>query len=208
MRSTIIFFLIIIFNLTLKSQIKNDQERYFGSPIIIDSTNTILIPIYYKPDDPYTKSWKTNYYANILVTKTDSTSSKRMFKEDTYINPLRIPDFYYYRRSYNYKYSKSIYSSWIFYLVKDYDLNKNKKIDDSDPTILYLTDLTGNQLNKLTNESENVLDYYVPEDLGTIIVKIQRDLNNDNEFTFKDKDYYYLFLDYKTLKEIKRVEIE
>lgn len=207
MKRIIIILVIPFFYLNGQSQSKDKLQRYFADPIIIDTTNTILIPTKYNSDDPYSKFGKTNYYANILITKTDSSSSKKLFEKDTYINPLRILDKYYFRLNYNYKHSKSIYNNWIFFLVKNNDLNKNKKIDENDPTILYLTDLSGNNLKQITKQTENTIDYYVSEKQNVIIVKIQRDFDKDNEFTSKDKDYYYLFLDYDTLKEIKRIEI-
>ncbi len=68
--------------------------------------------------------------------------------------------------------------------------------------------MSANGLRKITDKNENVVDYYIYENQNLIIVKIQRDLTNDRKFTNKDKDFYFLFLDYKSLKEIKRLDIE
>lgn len=185
-------------------------SRYFDNPVMIDTTNTILIPIRYNVDLLASNKMglRNNYYANILITSPNDSTTRKLFETDTYILPLRLTESerYSYNR-YDFLYSKSIFNNWIFMLVKNHDFNNNNEIDDKDPTILYLTDLYGNGLRKITNENENVIDYYVYEKQNLIMVKIQRDMNNNKKFTYKDKDFYFLFLDYNTLKEIKRVDI-
>jgi len=192
------------------SQRDEKIPRYFDSPIIIDTTNTILIPTKYNTDflsNNKIAFWN-NYYANILITSTDNSEPRKLFETDTYIKPLIINNNDRYSYKLDYKHSKSIYNDWIFFLVKNNDLDKNKRIDEKDPTILYVADLNVNGIKKITNENENVIEYYVYENQNLVMIKIQRDLNKDQNFTDKDKDFYFLFMEYKTLKEIKRLEIE
>jgi hypothetical protein len=40
------------------------------------------------------------------------------------------------------------------------------------------------------------------------MMKVQRDQNNDRNFDHRDKDFYYIKLDLKTLKLGKRIEVE
>ena len=199
-----------IFTLNGFSQSSDKLPRYFDNPIMIDTTNTILIPTRYNTDllSSSKVGLRNNYYANILITSADNSMPRKLFEADTYILPLRLTESSRYYYKYNYSYSKSIFTNWIFLLVKNNDLDNNQRIDEKDPTILYVTDLFANGLRKITDENENVVDYYIYENQNLIMVKIQRDLTNDRKFTNKDKDFYFLFLEYKTLKEIKRLDIE
>ena len=206
-----ITFLVIYFLISVTgfSQKEEKLSRYFDNPILVDSTGFILIPTRYNTD--YLTSNKivfwNNYYANILFTKSDDSETKRLFEKDTYIKPIEIKGLNYYRSSSYNRNSSSIKNDWIFYLVKNVDSDKNKRIDEDDPTILYITDLNGDGLQRLTPETENVSDYFVYESSNCIMIKMQTDLNKDNEFTSRDKSYYFLVLDLKTLKEIKRIGI-
>lgn len=208
MRKILLIIGLSIFTLNGFSQSSDKLPRYFDSPIMIDTTNTILIPTRYNTDLLLSSKigLRNNYYANILITSADNLMSRKLFETDTYILPLRLTESSNYYYKYSYSYSKSIFTNWIFFLVKNNDLDKNQRIDEKDPTILYVTDLSANGLRKITNENENVVDYYIYENQNLIMVKIQRDLTNDKKFTNKDKDFYFLFLDYKTLKEIKRLD--
>ncbi len=199
-----------IFTLNAFSQNSDKLPRYFDNPIMIDTTNTLLIPIRYNTDllSSSKIGLRSNYYANILITSADNSVVKKLFETDTYILPLRLTENSRYYDKYGYSYYKSISTKWIFFLIKNNDLDKNQRIDEKDPTILYVTDLSANGLRKITDENENVIDYYIYENQNLIMVKIQRDLTNDRKFTRKDKDFYFLFLDYKSLKEIKRLDIE
>lgn len=199
-----------IFTMNGFCQSSDKLPRYFDDPIIIDTTNTILVPTRYNTDllSGSKIGLRSYYYANILITTPDSSMPRKLFETDTYILPLRLTESSRYYYKYSYQYSKSIFNNWIFLLVKNNDLDGNKRIDEKDPSILYVTDLSINGLQKLTNKNENVVDYYVYEKQNLIMIKIQRDLNKDQKFMNKDKDFYFLFLNYKTLEEIKRVDIE
>ena len=209
MRKTLLIIGLTIFTMNIFSQSSDKLPRYFDNPIMIDTTNTLLIPTRYNTDIMSSSKigLRNDYYANILISSTDNSASRKLFETDTYILPLRLTESSRYYYKYSYSYSKSIFTNWIFFLVKNNDLDKNQKIDEKDPTILYVTDLSASGLKKITDENENVVDYYVYEKQNLIMIKIQRDLTKDQKFTNKDKDFYFLFLDYKTLRIIKRLDI-
>ena len=201
------FFTLVSFAFGQKSI---DNPRYFDYPILIDTTNTILIPLRYNLDEMSSKSMpgSSSYYSNILVTKTDSTPAVKLFDKDTYILPFRIGDNnpkYYYSNYYPARNGSTIQSNWVFLFVKNITYCNENKIDSEDPFVMYAMDLHGNYLRALTNKNENVVDFYVYKNQNRVIIKIQRDQNGNRKFTYKDKDFYYLFLDYSTLREIKRV---
>ena len=73
---------------------------------------------------------------------------------------------------------------------------------------MFVTDLSAHGLKQLTKDNENVVAQYIYEKQNLIVIKIQRDSHANQKFTGKDNDHYLLFLDYATLTEIKRVDIE
>ena len=210
MKKILLIIVLIVFTMNIYSQSSDKLLRYFDIPIMIDTTNTLLIPTRYNTDKLSSSKigLRNRYYANILISPAENLESRKLFETDTYILPLRLTESKRYYDNYDYSYSKSIFTNWMFFLVKNNDFDKNRIINEKDPTILYVTDLFGTGLRRITNENENVVDYYVYEKQNLVMIKIQRDLTKDQKFTYKDKDYYFLFLDYKTLKVVKRLEMQ
>ena len=94
----------------------------------------------------------------------------------------------------------------IFYRVKNIDHNKSGRIDNNDPTILYTSDIQGNNLRSLTTENENVVAVDIFEKQDFALIKIQRDQDNDGDFEANDKDFYFVKLDLKTFTFGNKIE--
>lgn len=41
-----------------------------------------------------------------------------------------------------------------------------------------------------------------------MLIKMQRDYNNDKDFTYKDKDYYYLKVDLSNFTTLSKIELK
>ena len=174
------------------------MQKYFADPILTDSLSTIMIPILY--DNNLLNSSKLSYgdyFANIIVYDFKTDSSKRLFKDDTFIKGFE-KEYNYYNRVKNDKFD-NICSKWIFYFVKSIDYNKNGKIDKYDPYILYVSDKNGRELKSITPLNENAASIAIYDKQGFALIKMQRDLDKDNDFEYDDYDYYYLRLDLNTL---------
>jgi hypothetical protein len=103
--------------------------------------------------------------------------------------------------------NRNITASHLFYKVKNVDHNKNGRIDNNDPAILYVSDIDGNNLKPLTPLSENVVSFDIFEKQNIVLIKMQRDLDNDLDFENSDKDFYYIKLNLTTLTFGNRIEI-
>jgi hypothetical protein len=173
-----------------------------------DSSSTLMIPTTY--DVGLFSSNKialwNNYYANIIFYDFKTDSYKRLFNNDTFIKGF-TNDYHYYRYE---KMGKpdNITSKWIFYLVKSIDSDKNGKIDNDDPSILYVSDKSGNGLKALTPENENVISIEFYDKQGFALIKMQRDLDKDNDFDSNDQDCYCIRLDLNTLTFGNKIEIK
>lgn len=182
--------------------------RYFADPIIADSTSTVMIPIRYNVDLMNSSKialWN-DFYANIIFYYYNTDSCKRLFKDDTFIREFTNNNsFYPYER---YNKNKNTCSKWIFYFVKPTDYDYSGKIDDDDPSILYVSDKNGNGLQAITPANENAVSIEIFDKQGIALIKMQRDSDKDNDFEYNDKDFYYMRLDLNTLTLGKKIEIK
>ncbi|SDD40367.1 hypothetical protein SAMN05216323_11741 [Williamwhitmania taraxaci] len=77
--------------------------------------------------------------------------------------------------------------------------------DSSD--ILYVSDKKGNGLKPITSNYENAISIDIYDKQGFALIKLQRDLDKDNDFESDDKDYYYIRLDLNTITLGNKIEI-
>ncbi len=179
----------------------------FSNPVVVDSSSTIMIPVAY--DAGLFTSNKLalwgSYYANIIFYNFKTDSSKKLFEKNTYIENFNA---YYTSSLYGKPQQKNRTSRWIFYKVKNLDHNKNNRIDSKDPSLLYVSDIYGNNLKCLTNENENIEDIDIFEKQNFAFIKIQRDLNKDGNFDGEDKDYYYVKLDLVSFTFGRKIELK
>jgi len=207
MRQTLLGFIFILITISGFGQSSSKGVNYFADPIMTDSLSTIMIPV--KIDVTILNSSKIGYgeyYSNVIFYNFKTDSSKRLFKDDTFIKGFQ-KEYDYYNRT---KTDKLDYvcSKWIFYFIKSSDYSKNGKIDNDDPYILYVTDKNGNGLKSITNANENAVSIDVYDKQGFALIKFQRDLDKDYDFESDDKDYYYIRLDLNTLTLGNKIEIQ
>jgi hypothetical protein len=183
--------------------------RYFGNPNIADSASTLMIPVQYNVDLLSANKialWH-NYYANIIFYDFINDTSKKLFKEDTFIKGFSTSNNYYPRYERDIK-KNNTSKNWVFYFVIETDYNKNGRIDDEDPSVLFVSDKKGNELKALTPPNENAISIEIFDKQGFALIKMQRDLNKDKNFNNKDKDYYFVRLDLDSLTFGNRIEVK
>ncbi len=170
----------------------------FDDPISFDSTSAVMIPTRYNSDLLSGKmAFWNNCYANILFYDLKNGASHKLFEKDTYI--IEFPGNSAEKRS---------STNRIFYLVMSNDFNKNGRIDNEDPAILYASDKSGMNLQSITPENENVMDIRIYNDKGYALIKMQRDKNGNGNFSSNDKDYYYLSMNLSDLTLSKPIDID
>lgn len=206
MKKTIFLTTLILVSLSGFGQKADKDIRYFDTPIVADSLSTLMIPVRYNANlfSSNKFAYWNDYYANILFYNFNTKTSKKLFAEDTLIKNFtsNFNKLYFDRNKKEFTSNK-----WIFYFVKPIDYDKNGRINEDDPTILYVSDKQGNELKSITPENESVVSMDLFEKQGFILVKMQRDLNKNNKFESNDKDYYYIRLDINTLKTEDKIEV-
>lgn len=76
------------------------------------------------------------------------------------------------------------------------------------PDILYVSDLQGNQPKALTSKEENFVSIKIFEKQNYALIKMLRDQNNNGEFEYEDKEYYYVKLDLVSLALGNKIELQ
>ncbi len=207
MKNIILIFLLFV-SAGLLAQNSKKMPKYFGETFTIDSVKTLLITVQYNSDLYSSKYAFDDYYGNIIFYNYINNTQKLLFENDTYIKPFR--ERYYYRYNYmiNNKLPKNIAYGQIYMFVKNNDYDKNKKIDSDDPFILYTCDFEGNNLKAITPQNENAVSFELFNKQGFMLIRMQRDYNNDENFTYKDKDFYYLKVDLQKFIILSKIEIK
>jgi hypothetical protein len=184
--------------------------RYFGEPILSDSMSTLLIPTRY--NEEFLSSNKIalagDYYANLVAYNFQTDTYKKIFDKDTFIHALRSSN-------YDYPYSartpdkiKNVTKRWVFLLVKFKDTNNSGRIDERDPSILFAVSTDGQVLKQLTDETENVASFDNFEKQGFLLIKVQKDTDNDRSFKADDREFYFKKVNLADLAFGKGIEVK
>lgn len=205
----IVLIVLLIISVELSAQKTKDMPRYFGETFKIDSIETLLLTVQYNSDLYSGKFSFTEYYGNLIFYNYVENTQKKLFEKDTYIKPFRDISYYY---RYNYqpqkKLPKNISNGRIFLFVYNVDFDGNKKITGTDPAILYTCNFKGEDLKVITPKTENAISFELFNKQGFMLIKMQRDYNNDKDFTYKDKDYYYLKVDLSNFTTLSKIELK
>ncbi len=183
------------------------SAMYFGQPMFTDSLSTMFFPIRY--NDELLSNNKIallgDYYANIIAYNFTTDSYKTIFEKDTFIESIR-------NSSYDppaqrpVKF-KNFTARWIFLVVKPTDTNGNGRIDERDPSVLFAVSLDGQTRKQLTSETENVVSFDNYEKQGILLLKIQKDSDNDRSFRNEDREFYYRTVKLKDLSLGKGIDL-
>jgi hypothetical protein len=208
MKKRILIFLIGLISVTTSGLGQKGPVRYLGEPILTDTLSTLFIPTRYNED--FLSSNKIafwgDYYANIIAYNFKTDTYKKLFEKDTFIAALQRT--YYTYNSWPDGKSKYITTKWVFLLVKMKDTNNSGRIDEKDPSVLFAVSTDGQNLKQLTEDTENVVSLDTFDKQGFILMKIQRDSNNDRSFKAEDKEFYFRKVNLSDLTLGRSIEIK
>lgn len=87
---------------------------------------------------------------------------------------------------------KSLKKGYILYLVYDRDTNGDKKYDHHDVEALYISEVDGTGLHKLSPELHEVQDYKLLPDENRLYFRTLEDINQDGKLNNQDQFHYYM----------------
>lgn len=79
---------------------------------------------------------------------------------------------------------------FLLYKIIEADTNADKKFSYGDATIGYLSDLSGKNLQQITPNNTQMLNWVIVQSTKSMFVKITKDSNNDKKFTEIDETTY------------------
>lgn len=167
----------------------------YDSPIILDSTNQALIPIsteFLKTRKRYSKDgyYSDEYprYWNVLFYNLE-TGENRLLTESKYrisvIYANANPRSDYHKRS-------KILQEKVFYEISDIDFNKDNKLDGDDPEFLFVSEINGDGLKRISPINEDLQYFEIIPKSEKLLIRTLRDVNQDSLFNKKDEYIWYM----------------
>ena len=180
-------------NLTSKQidSILTEFKFQYESPIVLDSTNQVLIPISTELIERSTKFSKDVYYSddyprywNVLFYNR-KTGETKLLTEDK----IRISRIHSIREEFE-KASK-IMNKKILYEIGVIDFNKDGKLNDDDPEYLFSSEMNGVNLKRVSPRNEYLQYFEVIPKSEQILIRTLRDINQDSIFNREDESIWY-----------------
>ena len=186
-------------------------ELETDNPVLIDSSESVMYPLANKQTDD-----DDNYF--IRKSRADSKTYWNIifYNSATKKSHLLSGDKKMIILSYNQNYDS--YSSgkdyqtinltqtkgYILYSIISSDYNRDKRLNDHDPTYLFISDKEGNNFKQISPDNEEVLSWQLIEKTGKILFSTLVDSNRDKVFDEKDKTVPYAY-DVKTGKSAEKI---
>jgi len=80
---------------------------------------------------------------------------------------------------------------FIFYRITVKDYNNDKKLTNTDPAYLFVSDKEGNNLQQISPANCDLLSYQIIKASGKVLMNIIKDSNNDKKFEENDEHVWY-----------------
>jgi hypothetical protein len=122
----------------------------------------------------------TGYLQNLKFQKVDSDSIKALTDQAVLIQTAT------YLKSVSDKINKQI----MVYTMCDADTNKDGKLDTSDIKALYLSQISGEKLTKISADFQELIDWELIESKNRLYYRTVEDTNKNGEFDSKDVVHY------------------
>ena len=199
---------------SLKIQIKKDSSKIeiADLPIAIDSTDYLIHPVGYISEynsrfSSYSsKSGSTSYavsrYNNFSISgKLSNIKFQHLNSEKTSTLTDEIIEITAVHFLEDIRQQTGL--QFLVYTIRDADTNKDGKLNSNDVETLYISAINGKNLQKLTPNLAQIVDWKIVTPLNRLYFKSISDTNKNGEFDKKDNvNYQYINLEDDGLKVI------
>jgi len=195
MRFLLTFIVAILFFALASAQKK--EEINFSDAFQLDSSEYFLIPRLLDDSnkDPYDKGkgyilW--GHYTDILFYNTRTNETKKLLDgRPSLVSPFLQKRSSYYIQEKDPDISNNILPALIIYSIITDDFNGDKVLDSEDPSYLFVSTKTGEDLRQITPKGFDVISWTVSKDKKIILVKGRTDKNKNKKFGNGDDQLYY-----------------
>ncbi|HWI92624.1 MAG TPA: hypothetical protein VNT20_15215 [Flavisolibacter sp.] len=195
MRCALIFVVTVLF-FSLASAQKKDEIN-FSDAYQLDSSEYFLIPrLLDDSNKDYFDKGKGyilwGHYTDLLFYNTKTNQAKKLLEGKlALISPFLQKRSYYYSQEKEQDLSNNILPKHIIYSITTDDFNGDRVLDSNDPSYLYVSTKTGEQLRQITPNGFDVMSWTISKDKKIILVKGLTDKNKNKKFGNGDDQLFY-----------------
>ncbi|MDN3493496.1 hypothetical protein [Winogradskyella bathintestinalis] len=189
-----------------EKQVQRDSSKVAIAdlPILIDSTDYLIHPIGYITDNSkyssyskksHQKTYNISRYHNFNITGEFSNLKFQQLNSEK-ITALtdKIVEITSIRFLENIRIQTG--RQYLVYTIRDLDTNNDAKINSKDFESLYISNINGENLKKISPELTQLVDWKIIPQLNRLYFKSIADTNMDGEFDKKDNlNYHFVDLD-------------
>ncbi|MDZ7962807.1 MAG: hypothetical protein RMY34_33900 [Aulosira sp. DedQUE10] len=175
-----------------QKQVKATQEQKpqenitYGDLIIKEQSDYLMIPVtlleeYQEKDSNYSisrSSGRENKLYNFIFYHKPDGESHLLLNKKAVITSY---DFLETKLA-----GKPLTRFWL-YRILEQDTNADKKLNNADAIVGYISDLSGRNLLQITPNNTQLLNWVIVPSQNALFIKILKDSDNDKKFTEKDK---------------------
>lgn len=172
--------------------ILSEFKFVYESPIIIDSSSEVVIPISTEIIEKRKEFSRDGYYSdehprywNVLFYNLKTGETRLLAEEKIRISRIHVD------KNYEYGEGNKMMKGKILYEIGDVDFNNDGKLDGKDPEHLFSSEINGTDLRRVSPQNEELQYFEVVPKSNQILIKTLRDINLDSIFDRKDESIWY-----------------
>ncbi|PHJ57975.1 hypothetical protein VF14_28470 [Nostoc linckia z18] len=166
-------------------QKKSESNIIYGNLIIKEQSDYLMIPVNFTDQDrnqdnnlSVSRSYgKSSSLYNIVFYRKQDGEAHLLLNKKALINSF---DFLEVKTT-----NQAVTRIWLYKII-DQDTNGDKKINIDDAIVGYISDLSGKNIQQITPNNTQVLNWVVVPSQNAIFIKILKDSNNDKKFSAED----------------------
>ncbi|MDZ8237768.1 MAG: hypothetical protein RMZ69_11455 [Nostoc sp. ChiQUE01a] len=164
---------------------KSESNIIYGDLVIKEQSDYLMIPVNFPDQDrekennlSLSRSYeRSNNLYNIIFYNKQDGEAHLLLNKKAVINSFELLEV----KAAN----KPITRVWL-YKILDQDTNADKKVNTEDAIVGYISDLSGKNLQQITPNNTQIINWVVVPSQNAIFIKIIKDSNNDKKFTGAD----------------------
>ncbi|MBW4478242.1 MAG: hypothetical protein KME54_15595 [Tolypothrix brevis GSE-NOS-MK-07-07A] len=164
---------------------KSQPNIVYGDLILKEQSDYLMIPVIIKQNSQSRQiSFSSDYsdkriqFYNIIFSNKKSSETHLLLKKKAIITSFEFLEK---------KEEKKPSTRFWLYRIIETDTNKDNKLNTQDAIIGYISDSSGKNLQQITPNNTQLINWTIVQSVGAIFLKVLEDSDNDKKFTERDK---------------------
>lgn len=163
----------------------------YESPLVLDSTSQVLIPISTELLERRKTFSKDGYYSDDYPRYWNVLFYDRKTGENQLLTERKIRISQIYAVSDEYEGGNKILNNKVLFEIADTDYNDDGKLNSQDPEYLFCSELNGENLTRISPNYEDLQFFKVIPKSNQILIRTIRDTKRDSIFNNEDESIWY-----------------